>query len=65
MANMQQHAQHAREAVARGLNTVRPGDGYQASFVAMLNVMRRIHDMTGDPAIKNIIDDAERALSRR
>lgn len=40
-------------------------DGFQNSFLSMLSVMRRIHDMTGDPTIKAIIDDAERALSRR
>jgi hypothetical protein len=44
---------------------VREEDQFQHAFIAMLNVMRRIHDMTGDPSIKEIIDKAERALARR
>lgn len=44
---------------------VREEDQFQHAFIAMLNVMRRIHDMTGDASIKEIIDKAERALSRQ
>jgi hypothetical protein len=35
------------------------------SYVEMLNVMRRMFDLWGDPAIGEIIVKAERALGRR
>jgi hypothetical protein len=39
-------------------------DEYAQSYVAMLNVLRRYFDLTGDPFIKPIIEKAERALGR-
>lgn len=43
---------------------IRDGDEFGQSYVAMLNVMRRIYDLGGDPGIKAIIDKAELALAR-
>ncbi|MGY3278141.1 hypothetical protein [Bradyrhizobium sp. S3.7.6] len=42
----------------------RDEDEYSQSYVAMLNVMRRLYDLYGDPAIGEIITKAERALGR-
>jgi hypothetical protein len=44
---------------------MRDRDEFTEAFVEMLNVMRRIHDLGGDPGIKEIITKAERALGRR
>jgi hypothetical protein len=39
-------------------------DEYTQSFVAMLNVLRRYYDLTGDVFVKPILEKAERALAR-
>lgn len=39
-------------------------DEFITSYVNMLAVMRRLHDLSGDPNIRDIIDQAELALGR-
>jgi hypothetical protein len=46
------------------LSRPREEDAFTASYVEMLNVMRRIYDLGGDPGIRDIIAKAERALGR-
>lgn len=59
----QQRQQDQRKPVFT-LPGKREEDEYSQSYVAMLNVMRRVHDLYGDPAIGDIIKKAERALAR-
>jgi hypothetical protein len=54
-----------QEKPAPIIKQVRDEGGFTQSFVAMLNVMRRLHDLYGDPDIQQIITKAERALARR
>ena len=42
----------------------RSEDEFITSYQEMLAVMRRIHDLGGDPNIKAIIDGAQAALGR-
>ena len=42
----------------------RTEDEFISSYLEMLNVMRRIHDLGGDPHIRDIIARAEAALAR-
>jgi hypothetical protein len=43
----------------------RDEDEFMPSFIAMLNVLRKYYDQTGDLMVKPIIDKAERALASR
>lgn len=40
-------------------------DEYGQSYLAMLDAIRRYYERTGDPFVKPIIENAERALRRR
>jgi hypothetical protein len=63
--NPSQQTNNRKPTVQMPLKQVRDEDDFTQSFVAMLNVMRRIYELGGDPGIKTIIDKAERALGRR
>jgi hypothetical protein len=63
--NPNQQTNNRKPTLQMPLKQVRDEEDFTQSFVAMLNVMRRIYELGGDPGIKTIIDKAERALGRR
>ena len=63
--NHAQQAQQPRKPMLQMPGGRREADEYGQSYLAMLNVMRRIYDLWGDLEIKRIIDEAERALAQR
>jgi hypothetical protein len=46
------------------LRRERTEDEFVASYLEMLSVMRRLHDLSGDPGMRDIITKDEAALGR-
>jgi hypothetical protein len=40
-------------------------NSFTQSYIEMLNVLRRLYELQGDPSINEIVVKAERALGRR
>lgn len=64
---MSQHnqAQQQRKPFLQMQPAKREADDYAQSYSAMLDVMRKLYDLYGDPAIGEIIKQAERAQRSR